>query len=215
MLVPIICLAITVAYLLLAEELWRHKVLHGEAERKFVHIGVGSFVASWPWLMSFHWITVIGAILLAGVIANRLFHSSHLLGEVRRTSIGDLLLPIAIMVCSVLTHQKLFFVLAMLHLGWADGLAALVGENFTVRWSYHVLGQVKTVVGSLSFWLVSAALLTAAAPFMSGLISADHYALLVFLLPMVLTALEAIGVFGVDNIFVPVAVVLVLRLAQS
>ncbi len=215
MLVPIICLLIISGYLFLAEELWQHNILHGEAERKFVHVGVGSFVAFWPWLMSFRWITVIGLVLLAAVLANRLFRPSHLLGEVHRPSIGDFLLPGAIIICSLLTHHKIFFAVAMLHLSWADGLAALVGENYIRRWGYRVLGQVKTVIGSMTFWVVSIAILGLAGPFMVGLISYSHYATIILVLPLILTELEAIGVFGLDNLLVPVAVVLALRLAQS
>ncbi len=199
-----------------AEWLWRQKLLKGEYLRKFGHISNSTFIATWPWLISFRSITWLGVALVFGAFVNRAAHYTHLLGGVDRKSYGDITFGLAVIICSLLTHQKIFFAIAMLHLGWADGLAALVGVHFGKRWGYKVWGQLKTVVGSMIFWVVSMDILVGALLLgANGVISYGHYAWLLLLLPPVLTVVESMGMRGFDNLFVPVAVVVALRIAQG
>ncbi len=199
-----------------AEWVYRQKLLRGEYLRKFGHVSNATFIAAWPWLINFRAITWLGVALVIGALINRASHTTHLLGGVPRESYGDILFGVAVIVCSLITQEKIFFAIAMLHLGWADGLAAVVGTNFNKRWAYKMFGQIKTVLGSMTFWIISMDILAGALLLgANDIISYSHYAILLLVLPPILTFVEGIGYWGLDNLTVPVVTVIALRLVQA
>jgi dolichol kinase len=216
MLAVIVCLAGVFALLAIAEYMARQKWLKGENLRQFVHITVGSFVAFWPWLIGWSTIQIHGTAMLAVVILNRsrrgrFFHFNKV---TKRETYGDIFFALAIIACALLTTDKIFFALAILNLSLADGLAAVVGLNFGKRWRYKVYYHTKTVLGSMAFWLVSICVLGVGLLFAHNVIDFTHYALLVVFLPPLLTALENVCMLGLDDLVIPLAVLLFLRLAQ-
>lgn len=203
--------------LLISEYLGKRKFLTGENQRKFVHVSVGTFVAFWPWLISWQAIQLIGAAMLAVVLLNRgrdgYFFRFH--KATKRESYGDILFAVAIIACALLTQTKIFFALAILNLSLADGLAAVVGQTFGSRWRYKVYYHTKTVLGSMTFWLVSLCIFGAGLLFAHNLIDFTHYALLLIFLPPILTILENIFMLGMDDLVIPIAVLLALNIAQA
>lgn len=200
-----ICVAGVAFILLIAELFWREKVLRGELRRKFVHIAGGVFVASWPGLVDFRTIQIIGILLLIGVLANRYKKFSNFTGGIRPGSYGDILSAVAIIACATLTDVPLFFAIAILHLAVADGLAAVIGSAYGKKWKYKILGQQKTLIGTMSFWLASVCILGIGLPFAGSYISFEYYIALILVLPPALTILENISILGTDNIVVPLA----------
>jgi dolichol kinase len=109
----------------------------------------------------------------------------------------------------------MFFTLAILTMALADGLAAVIGQNYGSQWRYKVFHQLKTVVGSMTFWFVSTCILGAGLLYAHDVINFNHYVLLVLVLPPVLTIVENVVGLGLDNIFVPLAVIIALQIAQA
>jgi phytol kinase len=216
MLAVIFCLVGVAALLGLADYLGKYKKLKGENQRKLTHICVAAFVAFWPWLTSWRAIQYIGLAMLAGVIINRSqkFKIFGFNKTIKRETYGDIFFALAIIACALLTKNKVFFALAMLNLSLADGLAAFIGLNFGKHWKYKVYHHTKTVIGSMAFWIASACILGTGLLFAHNSIDFSHYVFLVILLPPVLTVLENVSIMGLDDLVIPVAVVLVLRLAQ-
>ncbi len=214
MLEAILCLVGVGIILGVAEVLWQKKIISGEAQRKFAHIGVGMFVATWPWILSWETIGLLGILMLVGVILNRLsiikLHFSH--GHEDR-GYGDVCFAVAIILCAAFTDVKLFFALAMLHLALADGLAAIVGKEFGRKTKYKVFGQTKTLIGSMTFWIVSLYLLGAGAICAYQDISFASYISVLLFLPPILTILENISGYGLDNVVIPLAVIAGLYIA--
>lgn len=208
------CFAGAFLLLMIAEAGWRGKALKGEVHRKFVHITVGSFVAFWPWFVGFTTITVIGALMLVGVLLNRRLQVFHFAKNIDRETYGDVFFTLAIIVCSQLTDNKIYFALAILHMSLADGMAALIGKKFGRRWTYKVFRQTKTVLGSMAFWVTSLCILGAGALFSNATIDFSGYALLLLLLPPAVTAVENLSSKGLDNLLVPLAVIAALNLAE-
>lgn len=202
--------------ILLADEiLWRHKFLYGELKRKFVHIGATCFIAFWPWLISWKTIQAIGIGMFIGLVINRYFKTLHYLGNLRKKSLGEFFLALAVLACASITDEKIFFAIAMLHVALADGLAAVIGSRFRASFRYTVFGQTKTVIGSMVFWSVSLIVLGVGALSAHAIIPYENYAVLLFALPPILTVLENMSVLGSDNLVIPVAVILALQMAQS
>jgi len=217
MLSVIACLMGVFSLLLAAEALWRQKILTGENQRKFTHITVASFVAFWPWIISWRSIQLIAVAMTVAVLINRKIQWLHLRGikKHERETYGDVLLAPAIILCTLITNNKVFFALAILNMALADGFAAVVGTNLGRQWRYKVFHQVKTVVGSMTFWFVSLCILTPGLLYAHNYINYSHFVVLLLALPPTLTIIENVSGLGLDNIFVPLAVVVALQIAQT
>src|SRR3990167_2862129 len=212
----LICIGGVLIIIALSELVWRYRLLKGELQRKFVHITGGTFAAFWPWLVSWRTIQLLGLVLLAGVLANRYRKFSPFADGARSESYGDIFSPIAITLCAVITEEPVIYAIAILHLALADGLAAVIGVHYGKRWEYKVfLRQTKTVIGSMTFWLVSLAILGGGIPFADDLIPYQTYVMLLLFLPPILTAVESASPLGSDNITVPIAAVVALNIAQQ
>jgi len=193
--------------LVLSEILWNAKILRGELGRKFVHITVGSFVAFWPFFMSFHYIELISIAFLIVVLAVRRLKIFQAIHTVNRESWGDILFAIGIGLTALATSSNWIFTIAILHLSLADGLAAVVGSHFGKNSEYKILGHKKSIVGTLTFCLVSLIILLIALN--QGSTQALSLPLLIWL-PVAAAALENVAVLGFDNIFVPLLLVVAL-----
>ena len=213
MLAVFICLSGIFIIVQTGEYFWRHKILRGEYLRKFIHILSAGFIAFWPWLISWKTIEIIGVAMLAVVLLNHRHKTFHMDGDIRRQTYGGMLFAVAVILCAALTNQPVFFAIAILHLGLADGFAAVAGEYYK-KLRYKVFGYRKSVYGSMVFWLVSLCILSFGLLFVNDSIPFNHYALTLFALPPTLTLLENISIAGFDNLTVPVTVVLVLRLVS-
>lgn len=196
------------------EWLWQRQILKGEYNRKFVHIGVGSFAASWPWLISWRQIQLLCLLLLAGRVINRLHTFVHDSAGITRLTYGDFFFPVGIGLCALMTTNKLFFALAVLNMAVADGLAAVIGKRFGERWSYQVFGYTKTVIGTMTFWLVTLFILAIGLLFASDSLKFSDYGPIILVLPPVLTVLENFSLFGLDDTTVPVVTLAVLQAIQ-
>ena len=195
------------AILLFASEaLWRAKLLRGEAARKMLHIIIGSYVASWPYFISFRQIQLIALAMLIGVAISHKFGIFHAINDVKRKTWGDLLYAAGVGFTALLTSTPWVFALAILHMSVADGLAGLAGSCYGKKSEYNVFGNKKSAVGSLVFIMSSLLLLVI---FADGHPNISPAVLLI--LPPVLAAVENLGIRGTDNIFIPVLLTLFFR----
>ncbi len=200
--------------IMLAEEIsWHKKILKAENQRKFVHMSVAGFAAFWPWLLGWRLIQVIAVMMTVLAIVNHYSNIFHYLGALKREGYGHIYFPLGILAVSLLTQQKIFFSLAVLHLALADGLAAIIGRTFGRPWQYKVFRQTKTVLGTMTFWFVSLVILGVGLPLANDLVSFNDYVLLLLFLPPFLSMLENLAVFGLDNVVIPTTVILILQLA--
>jgi len=214
MLKLIICLGGVLLILLIAELLSERKLLKGEYLRKFVHIAAGTFMAFWPWLLSFRTIQILSLLMILVMVANRYIGFFNYHGRIRRITYGDYFLAAAVFISALISHNKIFFALAILEVALADGLAAIVGSGYGKKWEYKVFKSKKTVIGSMVFWIVSASILTAGLLAAHDVFSFRDYYYLLLLLPPGLTILENLAPYGLDNLLVPIVLIAILRLVQ-
>lgn len=208
MLAVIACLAGITLILVAAEAFWRKKILRGEYQRKFVHILAGTFIAFWPWIISFRQIQVISLVMLGAIIIVQRYKLMHFTQEPKRAGYGFVFFAMGILITSTLTDNNVIFALAVLNMSLADGIAAIVGEKFGKDWHYMILTHTKTVLGSMAFWLTSLCIFGFGVLFSPTL--ANHYAGILLFLPPLLLIAENLPGLGADNIFVPVLTVVIL-----
>ncbi|HEX3568133.1 MAG TPA: hypothetical protein VHT70_00455 [Candidatus Saccharimonadales bacterium] len=204
-------IAVTGVFLLLvvAEYFSRTGRVHSEITRKFVHMTVGTFVATWPFFLSWRDILLLGCAFLFVVTASVQFNIFRSIHSVNRNAVGETLFAIVIILLAALSHDRWIFMAAALHLSVADGLAAVVGTTMKHRSGrYFVFGSPKSIAGTTTFFIVSAIIVSVYAH-----ATHQHNWGALILLPGLATAAENIGGYGFDNLLVPLIVMAVLRLA--
>lgn len=212
LLLPTAAVLVVLAVLIVAELLWRSGKLRGESNRKLVHIVIGTFIASWPYFLSW---PQIGLLALGGLLLVLLAGQSkhfHVGYDVNRRGHGDIFFPIGVGLAAFISTSPLIFTIAILHLSLADGLAAIVGLRFGKGHQYKVRQYIKTVFGTLTFWVVSTLIIVFSLLLSPGFLHWPLWPLLVWL-PLAATLVENVAIAGLDNLAVPLLIIVVLRLA--
>lgn len=195
-----------VGLLLMASEWWwRRHVAHSEFSRKFIHITVGSFVAFWPYFLSWDEIRLLSLAFLIVVGVSKRFHVFRAIHSVQRPTWGEICFALAVGLITFVTHSRAIYATALLQMSLADGLAAVVGTRYGTKNRYMVLGQPKSLAGSMTFLVISYVLLLAFAIFALPLPIAWALGLAV-----AATVIENLGVQGLDNLLVPLLVAIAL-----
>jgi dolichol kinase len=197
MLFILFSLAFIFILLVLSSFLWNKNYVRLEVARKSVHIVVGTFIAFWPFYMSFEIIQWLSLAMLVVVLASKywsLFPSIH---SVARNTWGEVLW---------------IFMAAVLHMSLADGLAAVVGTTFGKKNGYKILGQHKSLIGTFTFGIVSMGI-TSAVVVNSDIAVTDITLPLLLMLPVAASLAENLSPYGSDNLWVPLLVVYFLNYA--
>jgi len=198
---------LAVFLVLVASELWwRKHNLHGELSRKFVHITVGSFVAFWPFFLSWQQIELLSVALVVVIGISRALNIFQAIHSVQRPTWGELFFAAAVGLVALITHDKWIYAAALLQMSLADGLAAIVGRHYGNRMKYLVFGHAKSVAGTLTFFAISVAILLAFSHWGGQPLSLAF----VLAISALASVLENIGVLGSDNLLVPVLVAIAL-----
>lgn len=192
------------------EILWRLKLLRGEPSRQLVHILVGSFIAFWPFLMSFEAIQLLALAMLVVITISRKYKIFQGIHAVKRRTYGEYFFPISVGIAALVTDSKAIFAASILHLSLADGLAAWLGSRHGDKTRYRVFGQNKSWFGTLTFLAVSICIIGGVA-----FTQMDHFIYanvwLLALLPILTAGLESIAVYGTDDLVVPLVVLFALK----
>lgn len=204
---PILVACCVVLMILLLAEFIRLKQKKAtEGQRKFVHILVGCLAAGSPYLLEWWQIQALGVLMLAVVLFAKHFGIFRSIFGVKRHTWGELLFAMVFIMVPALTHDPAVFALAMLHMSLADGFAALLGIRYGKSSQYKVFGNTKSLVGTMTFFIISLGLI-ATYSYLTTPLAVHQIALLALLA----TSLENVGVRGFDNFLVPLAIALILR----
>jgi phytol kinase len=185
--------------LIFSEYGWRKHWLTNEFGRKFVHITVGSFVAFWPFFMTWSQIRLLSLAFLVVVILSNQYKLFHAIHSVQRPTFGESCFAAVVGLLTLVTHSKGIYAAALLQMSLADGLAAVLGTRYGRDNKYHVYGHLKSVVGTSTFFIISLSLLVG-----YGLYSVVGISLGVAVAgALIATAVENLAPLGLDNLLVP------------
>jgi phytol kinase len=203
-----------------AEVARANKWVSGERARKIIHILIGVWGAWLPLWLGWRSIIVLGVMLFTGVLlANhlKLFKSIHSIG---RSTIGEYLFPMSMVFLALFFKTPVIFAAAMLQLGVADGMAAVIGTRYGKKTVFKVFGQKKTKHGTATFFVCSSVIMFWAIyslhPAIAGatLASVAVTLLLSVIISSVLTVSELMGIKGIDNVTVPFITAISLQLLK-
>lgn len=189
----------------------------GEWVRKLAHLGTGLLSISLPWIFANRTpvfvicgasVALLLAIRYVPLIRRRL---SGVLDDVARESWGEVYFPLSVALLYQLANgSKLLYAVPLVVLTLADSVAALTGAEYGKR-GYAATGATKTIEGSIAFFCVAFFSVNVALVVFSDagrietlLISLD--------IAVIVMLLEAIAWRGLDNIFIPLGVFVLLRL---
>lgn len=202
----------------IAEILYHRFKVKAESTRKIVHIGTGLITILFPILLQSAWSVLLlcasfGLILLLSLR----MHLLPSVNAIKRVSYGSLLYPVAVSICFFAYqhfHHLLFFYLPVLTMAICDPVAALAGSRWPLG-RFKINNSNKTLIGSLAFFISSFILTIALFYFFSPEIFEPKKALLTsFLIAVSTAATEAVSFKGIDNITIPVCVLIILTLAN-
>jgi phytol kinase len=180
-----------------------------ELQRKSVHMAIGAYALTLPFMFSEFWpvgllIALVGAIMLV-LRLPRFSHSSlgSTLHGVERKSYGELLLAVSVGFIFYFSLGKpVLYILPIAVLTLSDAAAALIGTRYG-RQHFAVEAGTKSIEGVAMFCLV-----TFIVAMVTLLIMTDVGRVNVVLLSFVIAAfgalVEADSWRGFDNLFVPV-----------
>lgn len=206
----IISILFVFAVIMTSELLRKICKLGTEFTRKFVHIGVCHWWIVAMLLMDDVRYALIPPVLF--VVLNYYSYKRHVFKSMERqgkTDLGTVYFPVSLIILIVLTWKggllggdlRHFGAVGALVLGYGDGFAAIIGENFG-RLKYCIFKNRKSLEGSIAMFAFA---LIASAVCMYIFIGADIFAVkLSFIVAALAAVAEAITPFGMDNITVPV-----------
>jgi phytol kinase len=202
--------AVLIVFILvcISEFWWRRHPVHTELSRKFVHITVGSFVAFWPFFLTWHEIEFMSVAFFVVVTISKQLKILKAIHSVQRPTWGELFFALTVGLTAFITHNKWIYMTALLQMSLADGLAAIVGIRYGKQNSYRIFGQAKSLAGTGTFFVVS--LVTLLVDIHIGVVHQSF--ILLLSLAIGASLIENLGTYGLDNILVPVLIAGVLRI---
>jgi phytol kinase len=203
-----LALTIVIIFVLLTlnEMWWRRHAVHSELSRKFIHVTVGSFVAFWPYFLSWHQIIFLSIAFLIVVAASKYFHIYQAIHSVTRPTWGEIYFAIAVGAITFITHDKAIYAAALLQMSLADGMAAIIGTRYGNRQKYLIFGNTKSVLGTLTFFIVSLLIIVGFLHYTQTHLAVSH----MLGISAAACIIENFAVKGLDNLLVPLVVGLLL-----
>ena len=205
----LVAVAAAVGALFASAEVLRRRGVSTDATRRYTHATGGTIAAVLPALLSlgeYLGLALVVAAVLAWTRARGLLGSVH---GVARPTLGATLFPLGLAIAATLAwSHPIAYWLGVMTFALADPMAATVGERVgSPRW--RVWRGTKSVAGSLTF--VGVALLI-------GLVASLWAPLglpAIIGVALILSVIEGLFGFGLDNLVLPPIAVLVWRAAGA
>lgn len=197
-----------------AEGLRRWRGYSSSFTRKVIHIGVGMLVWVLPFLFDSPWYFVATAAVF--MVINFLdwrYGFFAAMSSSDRSNLGTVYFPLAAAVASLIFWQQPpLMVAALMPLTWGDGLAPIVGKAYG-RNQYKVHSSTRTLEGSLGFFVASFMATALALWGMGGMpvISFAAALLPALLVAAATTLVEAVSIWGLDNLTITAVAILILQ----
>ncbi|HTG36462.1 MAG TPA: hypothetical protein VLB76_26390 [Thermoanaerobaculia bacterium] len=192
-------------------ELWRRLGNpKPEHTRKLVHLGGGIACLFFPFLVRSPWVVLAMSLPLTALfVAGSRFGFLKSLHGIGRRSRGAEYYPLSVFLVFLMTPGRPWLYLAaVLVLAVGDAFAALIGSRYGVI-RYEVEDERKSLEGSLVFLVIAFLAIHLPVLLLTDL-PRPVCVLAALLVAALVTGFEAISLEGADNLFIPLAVVVIL-----
>ena len=209
----ILCLVYVFSMIGLAELLRRRRGYGSGFTRKVIHIGVGMmswflhllFTSPWPF------VAACGAFMVINLLDWR-YDFFKAMKSSSRSNLGTVYFPLAAAVVAIIFWQQPpLMVAALMPLTWGDGIAPVVGAAWGKR-LYRIHTSTRSLEGSAGFFVAGFVFTWLALWLMPGLpdISPAAALLPALVIMAVTTLIEAVSIWGLDNLTITAAAILIL-----
>jgi phytol kinase len=218
-------LAVSYAYVFaviaLGELLRRIGRRRAEFTRKFIHIGVGMWVVGTVLLFETWYMALLPPATFVIINALSYWRGSIKAMELEgKGNLGTIYFPIAFAgVIYYFWSQPVLMVASLMPMTWGDAMAAVLGERYG-HYRYAIARRTRSLEGSVAmfFWSwVTTSLALFVMPYLLGKPLINW--LLAFLqgaaVALVCTLVEALSPWGIDNLTVPAAAVLIMHVLRN
>ncbi|MEM7115268.1 MAG: hypothetical protein AAF614_22700 [Chloroflexota bacterium] len=210
----VLCTIYVLGMIALGEGLRRWLGYTSNFTRKVIHIGVGMVA----WLLHFFFQLPWLFIICCGIFAVLTFLDwkyglVEAMASGDESNLGTVYFPIMVaIVVYFFWDRPPLMVAALMPLTWGDGMAPVIGRRFGTL-SYQILSTKRTLEGSLGFFLFAFVFTWLALWAVNGSPNISPIEALVpaLVVTAVSTLVEAISVWGLDNITITIAAMLILN----
>jgi phytol kinase len=180
-----------------AEVLKRKFALPTAFTRRAAHIGTATVAGIAPLYVGKIEIIIVSLLFAVAFYIGRQYRVFSAVHSVERRTFGEIYLPLGVVTTAFLFLPQYVtaFQYGIFIMGVSDAVAGFVGEKFG-KHHYFILKNKKSIEGSFAFLIASVGLTYVFVPMLG-------YQLL--LVPLLLTLVEAVLIFGLDNVVVPLA----------
>lgn len=195
----------------LSEFFFKHYKLKSNIIRKLVHILVGVAASFTPFFFNSNLPQIFIALTFISInylaINNNFLISIH---SIERKSYGTTFFSVSFLILSVFFWEyKSFFLLSFMMLSLSDPLASMVGENCKNPKIFYVLGDRKSIEGSITFFVVSIIILFIGSSILLTLSLPSKIFFSIFI-AIGATIAEISSSKGSDNISIPIVSILLM-----
>ena len=184
--------------------------------RKFIHIGVGMWIVGTVFLFENCYLALIPPLVFTVINALSYWRGTIKAMETGdKSNLGTIYFPISFaVIIYCFWGMPVPMVASMMPMTWGDAQAALVGQRYGFH-RYAVFGQTRSVEGSVAMLLwswIPTALALFILPLVLGTPSISPLLALIYggATAIVCTLVEALSPWGIDNLTIPLAAMLVL-----
>lgn len=171
--------------------------------RKIIHILSAIIICFFPYFLNLTQIIAISLLFSVIFIFSRYWGFLPIINRVKRKSWGEVFYPLGVMLSAIAFLGKgevLAFQFGVIVLGFSDSAASIIGSLYG-RYRINFLKGSKSVEGALAFFLTT--LLILGVLLLAGTGEQSFDAGNYLLISLILTSLELVLFFGLDNLFVP------------
>jgi phytol kinase len=199
--------------------LGRRPNLSSDFTRKVIHIGVGNWIFLWPFTFT-HWYAAAFPPAVF-IILNYASYRKEVFKAMERKEKAGGLGTVYYALSLTILAAVFFYVgkpwigaVGMMLMAWADGFADVLGRRFGTH-KYRVMGTVKSIEGSLGFFVVGILASFVTISFFqafAGVVITQPVLFISIGIAAVATLIEALSPKGSDNLTVPIISSLLLYL---
>jgi phytol kinase len=191
-----ILIIISVVAIVLAEYFKKKYTIPASLTRRFVHSITALVAAVGPYYVSKTYIVLISVLFALGLIVAKKNKFLSSINDVERTTYGDVYLPLGVALSALifLPTNIIMFVFGVLVMALADPLAGLVGEHYGKNF-IKIFNNKKSLEGSTAFFVATMVI---------SIILFHVIGIKIIIVASVLTFIELISVFGLDNLILPI-----------
>ncbi len=190
---------------------------NSEWVRKMAHLSTGALAILFPWIFSsplpVFLVCALSVLLLVSIriVQPMRARFSGVLDGVDRNSWGEFYFPVSAAILFGLARgDKLLYIIPILVLTFADAVGALLGTLYG-RTGYRGIGGAKTLEGSVAFFTVAFFAVHVPLLLFTGM-GRPQTLLVAIDIALIVTLLEAVAWRGLDNLFIPLGVFLLLHI---